>query len=296
MTAQVDIVCIGAVLWDIIGRAPGALQPGQDVPGRIIRQPGGVALNIALSLRRFGLRPALLSALGQDAEGEELLTACTGAGLFTEYIHRHAHPTDRYMAIEDADGLAAAIADAHGLERAGATILKPLLAGPLGRPGAPFCGTVILDGNLTAPLLAEIAHNPAFACADLRVVPASPGKATRLTPFLTHPRATLYLNRLEAEGLCARPFSGASEAAAALSQMGTNRALITDGPNMAADLHRGDLLTARPPAVTVHRITGAGDAFLAGHLAAEARGADRAPALRAALDAAARHISAKDIP
>ncbi|MCA3511211.1 MAG: kinase, partial [Rhodobacter sp.] len=65
-----DILCIGSVLWDIIGRAQTAMRRGADVPGRIMRQPGGVALNIAMTLRRFGLRPALLSCVGQDDEGE----------------------------------------------------------------------------------------------------------------------------------------------------------------------------------------------------------------------------------
>ena len=54
-----DILCIGSVLWDIIGRSPLAMRLGSDVPGRITRLPGGVALNIAMTLARFNLRPAL---------------------------------------------------------------------------------------------------------------------------------------------------------------------------------------------------------------------------------------------
>ena len=54
-----DILCIGSVLWDVIGRSASHMAKGADVPGRIIRLPGGVALNIAMTLVRFGLRPAL---------------------------------------------------------------------------------------------------------------------------------------------------------------------------------------------------------------------------------------------
>jgi sugar/nucleoside kinase (ribokinase family) len=50
-----DILCIGAVLWDVIGRTPGPMGVGADVPGRISRLPGGVAMNIAMTLRRFAL-------------------------------------------------------------------------------------------------------------------------------------------------------------------------------------------------------------------------------------------------
>ena len=59
-----DILCIGSVLWDIIGRSPAHMRTGADVPGRITRLPGGVAMNIATTLARFGLRPAILTAIG----------------------------------------------------------------------------------------------------------------------------------------------------------------------------------------------------------------------------------------
>lgn len=103
-----DVLCIGSVLWDIIGRSPAALRLGSDVPGRITRVPGGVAMNIAMTLRRFGLAPALLTAIGRDAEGEELIAACARLGLVTAHVYRSDDlPTDRYMAIEGANGLIA---------------------------------------------------------------------------------------------------------------------------------------------------------------------------------------------
>ncbi len=52
-----DILCIGSVLWDIIGRSPAAMRLGSDVPGRITRLPGGVAMNIAMTLARACARP-----------------------------------------------------------------------------------------------------------------------------------------------------------------------------------------------------------------------------------------------
>ena len=52
-----------------------------------------------------------------------------------------------------------------------------------------------------------------------------------------------------------------------------------------------ETLTAQPPAVTVARVTGAGDCFLAAHLVAERTGADRANALAAAIAAAAAHVA-----
>ncbi|WP_284265125.1 PfkB family carbohydrate kinase, partial [Roseicyclus amphidinii] len=199
MTRNPDILCIGSVLWDIIGRTDLPMALGNDKPGRIARLPGGVALNIAMTLARFGLRPALLSVVGDDPAGRELVAACTAQGLDCAPLLVDAElPTDQYMAVEAQGALVAALADAHSLEAAGARILAPMADGRLGRAEAPWAGPVALDGNLTEALLAEIAESPLFARADLRIAPASPGKAERLRPLLTHPRATLYVNREEA--------------------------------------------------------------------------------------------------
>lgn len=288
-----DILCLGSVLWDIIGRSPTSMRLGSDVPGRITRLPGGVALNIAMTLRRFGLRPALLSVVGVDPEGEELVAACARLGLVTDTLYRSPDlPTDRYMAIEGAGGLVAAVADAHSLEAAGHRVLGPLADGRLGSAAAPWAGPIALDGNLTEALLAEIAASPLFAAADLRVAPASPGKAERLLPLLGHPRATLYVNLEEAGLLCQTRFASAPEAAEGLLARGAARVLVTDGGRACADGQAGaPLVTDRPPPVLVTRVTGAGDTFMAAHLVAERRGADRPAALAAALRAAADYVS-----
>ncbi|MFN3724000.1 MAG: PfkB family carbohydrate kinase [Paracoccaceae bacterium] len=288
-----DILCIGSVLWDIIGRAPASLRLGSDVPGRITRLPGGVAMNIAMTLTRFGLRPALLTAIGRDAEGDELIAACLRMGLDCAHVYRSDDlPTDRYLAIEGANGLIAAVADAHSLEMAGDKILRALSDGVLGSESAPYAGLIALDGNLTEALISDIARSPLFARADLRVAPASPGKAERLLPLLGHPRATLYVN-LEEAGLIAKArFATAAEAADAMLARGAARVLVTNGGLDAAEGTAGQgVITGPPPQVLVTRVTGAGDTFMAAHIVAEARGSARVQALGAALRAAADYVS-----
>ncbi len=288
-----DIICVGSVLWDIIGRTHLSLRLGSDVPGRITRLPGGVAMNIAVTLARFGLTPTLLSAIGRDAEGEALISACAQLGLITDHAYRSDDlPTDRYIAIEGAGGLIAAIADAHSLEAAGPRILSPLIDGRLGGPDAPWPGLIALDGNLTEQLLSDIATHPAFARADLRLAPASPGKAERLAPLLAHPKATLYVNLEEARLLSQSEARTAPEAAQALLARGARRVLVTNGGLAAADGQDGHpVVTLLPPPVMVARVTGAGDTFMAAHIVAEGRGADREAALHAALQAAAAYVS-----
>jgi sugar/nucleoside kinase (ribokinase family) len=292
MTSKPDILCIGSVLWDVIGRASLVMRQGSDVPGRITRCPGGVALNIAMALVRFGVRPLVLSAIGQDEEGAELIAACDRLGVATDLVYRSDDlPTDRYMAVEGANGLIAAIADAHSLELAGDKILAPLLDGRLGSEAAPYEGAIALDGNLTLALLEEIARHPAFVRADLRVAPASPGKAERLLPFLRHPRAVLYVNLEEANLLCQTRYEDAAGAARALLDRGAARVLVTNGGELAADGSVDGILTAAPPRVLVTRVTGAGDTFMAAHIAAEQAGISGTEALSRALSAAATYVS-----
>ena len=281
-----DILCIGSVLWDVIGRTPSHMAVGNDVPGRIVRIPGGVALNIAMTLRQFGLHPALLSAVGRDEAGEELVARCEAKGLLCEHLYRSEDlPTDVYMAIEGANGLVAAIADAHSLEEAGDRILRPLSGALSG-----WDGPIALDGNLTETLLHEVATSDLFVSADLRIAPASPGKAARLAPFLSG-RGTLYVN-LEEAGLITRTRPAtATKGAEILLERGAVRVLVTNGAADAADGTAAGIVRAQPPSVMVTRVTGAGDTFMAAHIAAETRGAGREDALVRALDAAALYVS-----
>ena len=292
MTPAPDILCIGSCLWDIIGRTPSHMRLGSDVPGRIARVPGGVALNVAMTLRRFGLHPAILTAIGRDPEGDQLADECARMGLVTDFAYRSEDlPTDRYMAVEGGNGLVAAIADAHSLEAAGEKILRPLEDGRLGSPAAPWDGPVALDGNLTTDLLARLAASPLFRKADLRVAPASPGKAERLLPLMGHPGVTVYVNLEEARILGHRDFGGSEEAALALVARGAHRVLVTDGGRSASVADAAGVFTQVPPEVLVTRVTGAGDTFLAAHIVAEREGAGREEALAHALQAAALFVS-----
>lgn len=292
MSNHPDILCIGSVLWDIIGRTELPMAAGNDKPGRITRIPGGVALNIAMTLRAQGMRPALLSVVGDDDAGTALLVECGRMGLDVAHVLvDHALPTDQYMAIEAQGTLVAALADAHSLEAAGPRILAPLEDGRLASPAAPWTGPMAIDGNLTPDLLEEIAASPLFARADLRLAPASPGKAERLRPFLSHPGATIYLNAEEAGLIAGRAVACAESGAEALLTAGARRVLVTDGGRIAVDARADGSVALSPPAVAPRRVTGAGDTFMAAHIAAETRGAAPAAALSTALASAAAYVA-----
>lgn len=295
MTDSPAILCAGSALWDIIARTEWMLKPGHDVPGRITRQLGGVALNVALALAARGRRPGLLSAIGPDPSGERLIAAATGAGIHCEHILRTGERTDSYLAIEDARGeVFGAVADCASLERHGTEVLAPLRDGRLGSVAEPYGGCLVVDGNFPQELLDALRRDPALAAAQLALVPASPGKATRLASIMLAPRARLYVNRIEAEILLGQTYATAREAAAALQIRGAAEVVVTDSARPAAAAGPGYLLTCAPPQITARTTTGAGDAFLAAHLDLATSGADPQAALDGAVTAAAAHVSGGD--
>jgi pseudouridine kinase len=288
MTAECDILCVGAAHWDVIGRSPWRIAPGGDLPGLVVRSPGGVALNIALALAGQGLHPALLSVVGGDADGTALLARAAAGGVATGHVHRiEGRPTDRYVGIEDPTGLVAAIADNATLEAGAAALCTPLAPGG---PLADWRGPLVLDGNLPVTVLAEALRLWGPGRGGPILAPPSPAKAARLRALFGHPGLTLYANLIEAAALTGTEPADSAAAARALCRLGVVRAVITDGTAPAADAGPHGLVMCTPPAVPVARVTGAGDCFIAGHVAAVLRGAPPETALAKALDLAAAWI------
>lgn len=292
---QAPFLCIGAAHWDVIGRTSRLLGPGADVPGHVSRVPGGVACNVAVALAGRGQSVALVAAVGGDAAGDELLRALALAAVDVCGVRRVEGPTDTYVAIEAAGGaLHAAVADCRGLERAGPGLLDPLRDGTLAGAGQPWRGFTVLDGNLPGPVLAALLVEPALA-GPLALVPASPERSARLAPLLApvsgRRPVDLYLNRAEAEALCGCRFDNSRAAASAVADRLAATVVVTDGAAPAAATAPDGLVVRTPPAVPARSVTGAGDVFVAAHLAARARGCDAGAALDAAIAAAARHLT-----
>lgn len=288
-TANRAVLCIGAVHWDCIATAPEMPRLGADIPGRIVRRPGGVAFNVASALNVLGVEVHLLAALGDDAAGRELSRHCEAQGIgIAGLIPVPGHPTDAYLAIEGPKGLVAAVADTSTLEAGGERLLDALTDGTI---PTPWQGKVVIDANLPDGILSALLSSPALDQAEICLAPASPAKADRFRPYLTRPRTVFYLNRAEAAALLCDPNVSSADAAAQLWNMGCPSVIVTDGPGPVAVAGPEGIWVQSPPAVAVRSVTGAGDTFLAAHIAARLDGADQRGALTAALGRAAAHVA-----
>ncbi|MEM8605013.1 MAG: carbohydrate kinase [Cyanobacteria bacterium P01_H01_bin.121] len=98
MPRQIEpqVICLGEVLFDKL-----ADQTGSELASvqSWTRYPGGAPANVATGLAKLGISSALLSCLGQDADGDELLRLLTEVGVNTLGIQRQATAPTRVVEV-----------------------------------------------------------------------------------------------------------------------------------------------------------------------------------------------------
>ncbi len=282
------ILCIGAAHWDVIGRADTAVQPGDDVPGRIERRPGGVALNVATGLAGLGCTVSLCSAVGQDDSGDALLRRAMTCGIDCRHVLQVSGvATEAYVAIEDSAGnLVAAVADSALLELHAEDVLRHA------EVAAKSASVIFLEANLPMAAIGRIAETAHQLDVEVVANPVSPAKAVRLAGLLSGPgRRMIIANISEANVLTEATHDSARDAAMALHRRGAHTALVTNGANAAALATSDGTVVSTPPHLqSGASATGAGDAFLAGYLASPDRHSDLQAALDRSLLCAANHM------
>lgn len=257
------VLVIGAAGTDIIGRASSSLHSGTSNPGRVRTCYGGVARNIAENLARLGTETVLLTAVGDDEAGHQLLQHASSAGISTECsIIAEDLPTGAYLAVlNDQGALHFALDDMSVIE-----VITPSF---LREHASLFKGAaaVVVDANLPAKTLASAIRMAKRAGVPIGADPISVSLALRLEPHL----ADLWLitpNEAEAEALCPNPVPHAdrvraNDAARHLVSQGVDIAIITMaefGVGYATADSSGHI-----PAVKTEIVdpTGAGDAHTA---------------------------------
>ena len=288
------IICAGSALIDSIGYSKNQINNGDDVCGTIRTSVGGVAFNICKQLALSGFKNVeLLTALGDDTKGRTIIDFCSELGIITDNIYIcNDSETDSYLAIEDIHGLKAAIAHIFNVEEFGDRILKPLEIGAVQINSEPSNNLIVLDGNLSISTLSKIAKNKKIMNYDIRVASASSSKASRLKPFLSLPNVTIYCNMTEAENLCDLSFQNTEQASTYLLKKGLGRAIVTNGDKHICDasIHHEPISIVPPKVTNINHITGAGDYFLACHIANEINQLGKEAALLKAAESASKYV------
>ena len=252
-------VVIGGANVDLKARSTARATGHTSNPGHGSMAPGGVARNIAENLARLGDRVHLVSVVGRDPLGDNLLDHTAAAGVRVEHVARTDRPTGTYTAVLDADGeLIVAIADMEATAELGPQQLQTA------RDLIATAGVLVLDGNLGRDAL-EYALD---LSEGVRTVfePVSVPKAAALQDALDARVYAVTPNRDELAALTGLPTRSARQvrtAARALHARGVELVWARLG-------ERGSLLSTADEVIeipalptTVQDVTGAGDSMLA---------------------------------
>jgi pseudouridine kinase len=257
------VLVIGASGLDVIAHLSGGFKAGKSNPAKVRTSYGGVARNVAENLARLGQDVILITVIGEDQNGAQILNHTEKAGVdISNIICADIYPTGFYMGIVNKKGqVELAVDDMR--------IMSCLTPEELEKRKDLFkaASLVFLDANLpedtlkTAIRLAR--KNKIPLCAD----PASSSLALRLLPHLSG----LFLitpNTTEAGILTGGEFASsdrktAMQVARHLVNLGVEIALIT----MAefGVIYATSETTGQVPAIKTRVVdpTGAGDALTA---------------------------------
>jgi fructoselysine 6-kinase len=229
---------------------------------------GGNALNVAAGLAAAGVESHYLGAVGEDAEGELVLDGARAAGVDVSRVERIPLPTGVTLVRLGADGDRAFLEERYGASAA----YQP------GDADVAFLRTCswVHCANLagTAVLVEQL--DGVRASFDFTDDP-DPESLDRLAPHLALAFFSgASLGRDDAEALARRAI-----------QAGAEEAIVTRGRAGSVGVNSRVASTAAHPVDVVDTL-GAGDALIAGVIAARLQGLDLEDALEAGSAAAAR--------
>lgn len=257
------VLVVGATLLDVKGKPISGLEPATSNPSAIRLTRGGTARNVAENLGRMGADVVLISAVGDDVTGSQLLSQTAESGANLDYtLTIRGQRTGSYIAIlEDNGTLSVALDDVRVMEQITPQYLNQ------NRGLFRDASMIMVDGSLTpaalktAIRLAQQYRVP--LCAD----PSSTRLAHKLHPYLS----SLHLivpNEAEAAALCQCAFDGSDadrslKTARQLVNLGVQTVVITL-PDYGIDYATSDE-TGYIPANYAEMVdsTGAGDAVTA---------------------------------
>lgn len=267
---QTEFYSFGEILWDCLPSG---------------RHAGGAPFNVTAHLVQLGASASIISSVGNDQLGDEILQVAKDKGVNTEFTSRHQKlPTGTVLAsvdtkgnatydivspvawdeIEVSDEAAAAISKSRGFIFGSLSCRSPhnvqKLWDLLSLPGP----MKFFDVNLRPPYADPQCILKLGARAD--VIKLNHEEVGKLA-------AWIHTGNMSCNP--ATDLDAVADAAAVLSEAtNTPRICVTRAENGAALWDNGKLVAAPAPSVTVRDTVGAGDSFMAGLMIGLTRGMD----------------------
>jgi pseudouridine kinase len=105
LSSELPVLVIGAAGWDMVGKIKSGLVPHTSNPAQIRLTFGGTARNVAENLLRLGTSVSLMTVVGADEAGDQIIKAMAEVGANVQAVVRSSeHPTGSYLAIVNESG------------------------------------------------------------------------------------------------------------------------------------------------------------------------------------------------
>lgn len=275
-----SVLVLGGSGLDTLARAGSAVVSGDSTPGRVITSSGGVARNVAENLARLGIDARLVSAVGEDISGSQLRAATAQAGVDVRFLQtRPAATTASYVVFADQQGeTCQAISDMQIFDSVRFSDYDNLTAQI---QASSLC---VIDVNFPEDFIAQVAAE----CANVPLVcdAVSRFKCRRLQGVLDC-ITLLKLNVIEAAYLLGSASEDPVQLAEQLLDCGVGAVLMSQGADGASYTDASQAIHLPALRVPVTSVNGAGDALLAGLVAARLDGQSCRTQLQWGLRAAA---------
>ncbi|TPG63668.1 carbohydrate kinase family protein [Hymenobacter nivis] len=248
-----SVICFGEVLWDI-------LPTGQ--------QPGGAPFNVAVHLHQLGQPVQLISRVGDDELGRELLDFIESKGLSTAHVQQgHTHLTGVVKAnVDDANEVVYKIVQPVAWDY---IQYEPELAEAVAQADVLVYGSLVARQAGSRETLYRLLENARFRVFDVNLRP--PHYTEEITKYLLSKAHLVKMNHHELvelmDWLGYGPVADREDRAAAMRWLAERYQLqavcVTCGADGAMLYTGGQLYRAPGLSVEVRDTIGSGDAFLA---------------------------------
>ncbi|UYZ64646.1 carbohydrate kinase family protein [Hymenobacter weizhouensis] len=259
------LVCFGEVLWDVLPTA---------------KQPGGAPCNVAVHLHQLGLAVDLISRVGDDELGTELLQFIQSKGLRTDGVQRDkAYPTGVVQAnVDDVQEVTYEIVQPVAWDYLEYT---PALETLVEQATAVVFGSLAARQATTRATLFRLLEHARFKVFDVNLRP--PHYTPEVVQHLLEKADLVKMNHHELHEIMAWLGAEIDESAAVAGlarRFGLQAVCVTKGAAGALLYTNGQLYRAPGVPVQVQDTIGSGDAFLAALLRGWLTGQEPGAALR----------------
>ena len=260
---MIDVACFGEILWDVFERRPGSRE--------YLRELGGAPANVATGLARLGVRASVIGGVGRDPFGDALLAHLAKDGVATRFVLRFPNRTGVTFVLRGARGEPRFLFYRH--ESADLAVTAAHVTPAMGRAKWALVGT----STLMTPALSRATYGFLDFAAEAG---GSVFVDLNVRAHLWRDRSTMQraIARLVRRAAVVKASETDLSALGAAGERSGVAWLTAHAPHASWIITRGG---ARASAIGVHgevnafarRVrcvdaTGAGDAFIAGTLAA----------------------------